>query len=65
MARDIDETNVRCGSRTYEHSFTDEQSAMFKLLFNYTVSRNDFQIFEKGFNKKVECKIGEALFIEE
>ena len=63
----VGETNVRYESRTYEHSFTDKQSSIYKhaQANNYTVSPNDFRIIERGFNKRVDRKIAEALYIKE
>ena len=63
----IGETNVRYETRTYEHSYTDKQSSIFKhaKTNNYTVSQNDFDIIEKGFNKKIDRKIAEALYIKD
>ena len=67
LARYVGETNVRYGSRTYEHSFTDKQSAIYKhsSANNYIVSQNDFQIIETGFNNTVDRKLAEALYINE
>ena len=67
VARYVGETNVRYGSRTYEHSFTDKQSAIYKhsRANNYTVSQNDFRVIETGFNNTVDRKIDEALYINE
>ena len=63
----IGETNVRYGSRTNEHSRTDKLSAIYKdaLRNNYIVSENDFGVLAKGYNKNVDRKICEALYIKD
>ena len=67
LAHYVGETNVRYGSRTYEHSCTDKQSAIFKdsKANNYTISQNDFRVIEIGFNNTINRKIAEALYINE
>ena len=63
----IGETNVRYGIRTNEHSRTDKQSAIYKdaLKNDYTVSEHDFGILAKGYNKSIDRKICEALYIKD
>ena len=67
LAHYVGETNVRYGSRTYEHSFTDKQSAIFKdsKANNYVISLNDFRVIETGFNSTIDRKLAEALYINE
>ena len=63
----IGETNVRFGTRSYEHCYTDKQSSVFKYKAqnNLEVSKNDFEILDKGFNKTVDRKLAEALYVKE
>ena len=63
----IGETNVRFGTRVYEHGNTDKNSSVFKdaQSTGYNVSPNDFQILTKGYPKVKDRKIAEALYIKE
>ena len=67
IAHYVGETNVRYGTRTYEHVSTDKQSAIYKhsRAGNYDVSKDDFRIIEKGYSARVDRKIAEALYISE
>ena len=63
----VGETNVRFGSRTHEHCHTDKKSAVFKYKNdkNIEVSPDDFVILDKGYKKKVDRKLAEALYIKD
>ena len=63
----VGETNVRFETRTHEHCFTDKRSAIFKnASYNkITLNQNNFRVLEAGFNKTVDRKIAEALYIKE
>ena len=65
IAHYVGETNVRYGTRTHEHVFTDKQSAIYKSsrVNSYEVSREDFRVIEKGYSAKIDRKIAEALYI--
>ena len=67
VARYVGETNVRYESRTYEHSFTDKKSSIYKdaIKNNYTILQDNFRVLETGYNKTVDRKIAEALYIKE
>ena len=58
---------MRNGSRTYEHSISDKQSAIYKHARskNIEVSQNGFRIVETGFHNTVDRKIAEALYIND
>ena len=63
----VGETRVRYGTRTYEHCYTDKESSIFKYKEenNFQVSEDDFEILDKGFNKSVNRKLAEALYIKD
>ena len=63
----IGETNVRFGTRTYEHCFTDKHSSIFKHKIAKTleVSQTDFEILDRGYNKRLDRKLAEALHIKD
>ena len=63
----VGETKVRYGTRTYEHCNTDKESSVFKhkVENNFQVSAEDFKILDKGFNKTVDRKLAEALYVKE
>ena len=63
----VGETNVRYGTRCYEHCHTDKESSVYKhkVAKNLEVSENDFEIVEKGFSKRLNRKLAEALYIKE
>ena len=63
----VDETNVRYGARTYEHCFTDKQSAVYKHAKQNKVSvtLEEFKVLEKGYDKYKDRKIAESLYIKE
>ena len=63
----IGETNVRFGSRSHEHCATDKNSSVYKYkqANQLEISEDDFQILEKGFSKKINRKLAEALYVKE
>ena len=63
----IGETNVRLGSRTHQHGYTDEKSSLYKYLQQekIIVSVDDFEILGKGYNKLPDRKIAEALYVKD
>ena len=67
MAHYVGKTNVRYDRRTYEHSFRDKQSSIYKdaIKNNHTVLQDNFRVLETGFNKTIDRKIAEALYIKE
>ena len=62
----IGETSVRYGKRISEHT-TDINSSIYKdsLKNGYEVTRSDFKILGKGFQKTRDRKLAEALFIKD
>ena len=67
QSRYIGQTNVRFGTRTYEHCCTDKTSAVhkYKTRKNVVISDNDFEIIDKGFPRTVDRKLAEALYVKE
>lgn len=63
----VGETRVRYGTRTYEHCHTDTESSVFKhkVENNLQISQDDFEILDKGFNKTVDRKLAEALYVKD
>ena len=63
----VGETKVRYGTRTYQHINTDKNSAVFKYLESngLEATHNNFEIVESGFNKAVDRKLAEALYIKD
>ena len=63
----VGETKVRFGTRTYEHCHTDKKSAVFKYkeANQVVVSPEDFKIIDRGYNKTLDRKLAEALYIKE
>ena len=63
----VGETNVRLGTRSYEHCHTDKLSAVYKhkVQNNLEVSEADFEILDKGFSKTVDRKLAEALYVRD
>lgn len=63
----VGETKVRYETRVYEHINTDKKSAIFKHTQenNHVVRPDNFRILDKGYNKVVDRKIAEALFIRD
>ena len=62
----IGETSVRYGKRISEHA-VDKNSSIYKdsIENNYDVSKADFKILGKGFQKTRDRKLAEALFIKD
>ena len=63
----VGETKVRYGTRIYQHLNTDKNSAVFKYLKRYNLDSTDenFEIVERGFDKPVDRKLAEALYIKD
>ena len=63
----VGETNVRFGSRTYEHSSTDKKSSIYKNANanGISVTQDSFVILERGYSKTIDRKIAEALYVKE
>ena len=63
----VGETKVRYGTRTYQHLNTDKKSAVYKYIKRYKLDSTDenFGIIEKGFDKPIDRKLAEALYIKE
>jgi hypothetical protein len=63
----VGETKVRYGTRQHEHGHTDKKSAIykFKQRKRLEISREDFEILEKGYQNTVKRKLAEALYIKE
>ena len=63
----VGETNVRLGTRIYEHLHTDKASAIGKYLraANMDVVESNFRVLDRGFDKLFDRKIAEALHIKE
>ena len=62
----IGETNVRYETRTKEHT-SQLQSSIKKdaIVNNYNVLDTDFEIIDKGYSKKVDRKIAEAILVKQ
>ena len=67
VTRYVGETNVRYGTRTHEHCSTDKKSSIYKdaTSKNYDISQDNFRVLEAGFNKTIDRKIAESLYIKE
>ena len=63
----VGETNVRYETRTNEHGSTDKNSAIFKHTrdANHSSNNSNFRIIARGYNKKRDRKLAEALFIRD
>ena len=63
----VGETNVRYETRTNEHGSTDKNSAIFKHTrdANHSSNSSNFRIIARGYNKKRDRKLAEALFIRD
>ena len=63
----VGETNVRFGARSHEHCFTDKKSSVYKYKQENQVeiSEEDFEIIDRGYPKKRNRKLAEALYIKE
>ena len=63
----VGETSVRFGDRTHEHCQTDKKSSVYKYKVQnqVQVSKHDFEILDKGYSKKLNRKLAEALYIKE
>ena len=63
----VGETNVRFGTRTHEHCNTDKNSSVYKYKQEnqLDISQDDFVILDKGYSKKLNRKLAEALYIKE
>ena len=63
----VGETKVRWSNRTYEHCNTDKESSIYKhkVANNLNVTVDDFEILDKGFDKTVDRKLAEALYVKE
>ena len=63
----VGQTNVRFGRRTREHAQWDKTSAVYLNAQerDVSVSEQDFVILEKGFDKYLDRRIAEALYVKE
>ena len=63
----VGETKVRIGDRIHQHCHTDKKSAIykFKVENQEQVSKEDFEILDRGYSNTLNRKLAEALFIKE
>ena len=63
----VGETKVRLERRSEEHASWDKSSAIYKNSRekNITVSFGDFVVLERGYNKYLDRRIAEALYVKE
>ena len=63
----IGETKVRFETRTNEHAVSDKNSSVYKhaATHNYSIQKDNFKIIETGFNKTLDRKIAESIYIKE
>lgn len=63
----VGETNVRFGTRSYEHCNTDKASSVYKHKEenNLEICESNFEIIDKGYSKTVDRKLAEALYVKE
>ena len=63
----IGETSVRLGARIHEHIVTDKKSSVFKHIQSNNIegSGDDFCVLGKGFNKTLDRKIAESLYVKQ
>ena len=63
----IGETSVRYQTRVHEHGYTDKNSAVYKHSqgHNYTASQADFCILANGYNKWIDRRLCEALYVKD
>ena len=61
------QTNVRFGRRTKEHILWDKSSAVYlnAQQKSLSVSDQDFVVLEKGFDKYLDRRIAEALYVKD
>ena len=67
VTRYAGETNVRYGTRIHEHCSTDKKSSIYKdaTSKNCDISQDNFRVLEAGYNKTLDRKIAESLYIKE
>ncbi len=62
----VGETKVRMETRTHEHSHTEESSVHKHIVQNnLEISEADFEVLDRGFNRTVDRKLAEALYVKE
>ena len=63
----IGETKVRMETRTYEHCHTDKESSVYKYITRTkaNISESNFRILDKGYNRTIDRKLAEALYVKE
>ena len=63
----VGETNVRYGTRTYEHLNTDKGSSVYKHMIsnNLALTNSDFEVLDKGFPRTFDRKLAEALYVKD
>ena len=63
----VGETKVRIESRSHEHCYTDKESSVYKFKeeTGEQISPDDFQILDKGYSRRLDRKLAEALYIKE
>ena len=63
----VGETNVRFSTRSYEHCFTDKKSHVYlhKDAQGLQISQDDFEVLEGGYQKRLDRKLAEALYIKD
>ena len=63
----VGETKVRIETRSHEHCHTDKESSVYKFKeeTGEQISQEDFEILEKGYSKRLDRKLAEALYIKE
>lgn len=63
----IGEISVRFETRIHEHTITDKNSSVFKHIKSTSIvgTGDDFSILGKGYNKTLDRKIAESLYVKQ
>ena len=63
----IGESSVRFETRIHEHTVTDKNSSIFKLIKSTNIEGcdDDFSILGRGYNKTFDRKIAESLYVKQ
>ena len=63
----IGQTNVRYGTRTNQHCHSDKLSSVYKYIQegHHDISEENFDIIDKGYPKKWNRRLAEALYVKD
>ena len=63
----VGETSVRFETRCYQHAYTDKKSSIYKHSHehNYLAAPSYFSVLANGYDKWLDRKLCEALFVKD